>query len=72
MCPGVCKDRLADAFERFGRVEIEKRRIRVPSDHPILRRDEEPFWSAGGWFTAGKVASFSFVIPRNLVGTMLG
>jgi ADP-ribose pyrophosphatase YjhB (NUDIX family) len=48
MCPGVCKDRLADAFARFGRVPIEKRRIAVSPDHPIFRIAEEPFWSAGG------------------------
>ena len=48
MCPGVCKDRLADAIARFGRVPIEKRRIAVSRDHPIFRIAEEPFWSAGG------------------------
>lgn len=48
MCPGVCKDRLADAFARFGRVPIEKRRIVVSRDHPIFGITEEPFWSAGG------------------------
>jgi len=48
MCPGVCKDRLADAIARFGRVPIEKRRIVVPRDHPIFGIAEEPFWSAGG------------------------
>lgn len=47
MCPGVCKDRLADAFQRFGRVPIEKRRITVPPDHSAFGW-EEPFWSAGG------------------------
>ncbi len=47
MCPGVCKDRLADAFQRFGRVPIEKRRISVPSEHSAFTW-EEPFWSAGG------------------------
>ena len=54
MCPGVCKDRLADAFARFGRVPIEKRRIAVPPDHPIFRIDEEPFWSAGGLLHDGQ------------------
>lgn len=54
MCPGVCKDRLADAFARFGRVPIEKRRIAVPPDHPIFRIEEEPFWSAGGLLHDGQ------------------
>src|SRR2546428_12728217 len=48
MCPGVCKDRLADAFDRFGRVPIEKRKIVVPPDHSAFRSAEDPFWSAGG------------------------
>src|SRR2546428_351370 len=48
MCPGVCKDRLADAFQRFGRIPIEKRRIVVSPDHAAFGWDEDPFWSAGG------------------------
>ncbi|HKZ23771.1 MAG TPA: NUDIX hydrolase [Thermoplasmata archaeon] len=48
MCPGICKDRLADAFKRFGRVPIEKRKVRLPPGHPALDVREEPFWSAGG------------------------
>src|SRR5207244_4457540 len=48
MCPGICKDRLADAFERFGRVPIEKRKLVVPPDHSAFRTAEDPFWSAGG------------------------
>lgn len=54
MCPGVCKDRLADAFDKFGRVPIEKRRITVSADHPIFRWKEEPFWSAGGLIHDGR------------------
>lgn len=54
MCPGVCKDRLADAFQRFGRVPIEKRRIGISPDHPIFRQNEEPFWSAGGLIHDGE------------------
>lgn len=46
---GVCKDRLADALARFGRVPIVKRAVVVRSDeladHP--GRDA-PYWSAGG------------------------
>jgi 8-oxo-dGTP pyrophosphatase MutT (NUDIX family) len=46
---GVCKDRLAEAFERFGRVPIEKRTVAVGRDHPVFKRNERvPFWSAGG------------------------
>ena len=48
MAIGVCKDRLADAFERFGRVPIEKRRIDLPPGHPAMRIEDDPFWSAGG------------------------
>ena len=54
MCPGVCKDRLADAFQRFGRVPIEKRRIVVPPDHAAFGWDEDPFWSAGGLIHDGR------------------
>lgn len=46
---GACKDRLGEAFERFGRVPVEKRTRRVPSDHPALRAEgEAPSWAAGG------------------------
>lgn len=51
---GACKDRLAEALERFGRVPIEKRVVRVPSDHPILLISEDPFWSAGGLVHDGR------------------
>jgi 8-oxo-dGTP pyrophosphatase MutT (NUDIX family) len=54
MCPGVCKDRLADAFERFGRVPIEKRKLVVPPDHSAFRATEDPFWSAGGLLHDGR------------------
>jgi 8-oxo-dGTP pyrophosphatase MutT (NUDIX family) len=54
MCPGVCKDRLADAFERFGRVPIEKRQILVPPDHAAFGWEEDPFWSAGGLIHDGR------------------
>lgn len=46
---GACKDRMADAIARFGRVPVVKRTTRVPSEHPALRSPTEaPFWSAGG------------------------
>ncbi len=54
MSPGVCKDRLAEAFQRFGRVPIEKRRITVPPSHPIFQVESEPFWSAGGLIHDGR------------------
>src|SRR5438094_7960708 len=54
MCPGVCKDRLAEAFERFGRVPIEKRKIVVPPDHSAFRAAEDPFWAAGGLLHDGR------------------
>lgn len=54
MCPGVCKDRLADAFDRFGRVPIEKRKVVVPPDHSAFRAVEDPFWSAGGLLHDGR------------------
>lgn len=54
MCPGICKDRLADAFQRFGRVPIEKRRVLVPPDHAAFEWDEDPFWSSGGLIHDGR------------------
>src|SRR2546428_5419860 len=54
MCPGICKDRLADAFERFGRVPIERRKLVVPPDHSAVRAAEDPFWSAGGLLHDGR------------------
>jgi 8-oxo-dGTP pyrophosphatase MutT (NUDIX family) len=46
---GVCKDRLAEAFEHFGRVPIVKKTETVPPEHPIFRLDESvPWWAAGG------------------------
>lgn len=54
MCPGVCKDRLADAYERFGRVPIEKRKIELEYGHPAIEIREDPFWSAGGLIHDGR------------------
>ena len=49
MTRGVCKDRLADAFERFGRVPIVRRTAAVGGDHPAFRRESEgPLWASGG------------------------
>lgn len=46
---GACKDRLGEAFDRFGRVPVEKRTRRVSPGHPSLRsRSEAPTWAAGG------------------------
>ncbi len=46
---GVCKDRLAEAFEHFGRVPIVKKTETVPPEHPIFRLDASvPWWAAGG------------------------
>ncbi len=45
---GVCKDRLAEAFERFGRVPIVKKTETVPAEHPIFRLDEGAVWWASG------------------------
>src|SRR2546421_12775632 len=54
MCPGICKDRLADAFQRFGRVPIEKRRTVVPPGPARFESDEDPFWPAGGLIHDGR------------------
>src|SRR5216117_107086 len=49
MCPGECKDRLGDAFDRFGRVPIVRRTRVASSDDPAFRgRSRAPFWAAGG------------------------
>src|SRR5256885_14584115 len=49
MCPGECKDRMGDAFDRFGRVPIVRRTRVVSSDDPAFRRrSRAPFWAAGG------------------------
>lgn len=52
---GVCKDRLAEAFQRFGRFPVTKKTIDVPSDHPrLLDTSPSPFWSAGGLLHDGR------------------
>src|SRR5436190_23340620 len=49
MCPGECKDRMGDAFDRFGRVPIVRRTRVASSDDPAFRgRSRAPFWAAGG------------------------
>lgn len=55
MCPGECKDRMGDAFAKFGRVPIV-RRARVASfDDPAFRvRTRAPFWAAGGLIHDGR------------------
>src|SRR5213080_1060376 len=54
MCPGVCKDRLADAFDRFGRVPIEKRKLGFPADYSACRTAHDPFRAAGGRLRDGR------------------
>ena len=45
----MCRDRLADAIARFGRVPIHRRTLTVTPDHPAFRRQEQgPQWAAGG------------------------
>src|SRR5437879_12789527 len=49
MCPGECKDRMGDAFDRFGRVPIVRRTRVASSDDPAFRgRSSATFWAAGG------------------------
>lgn len=49
MCPGECKDRMGDAFARFGRVPILRRtRVASPDDPAFRKRSPAPFWAAGG------------------------
>ena len=45
---GICRDRLAEAFEHFGRVPIVKKTETVPPEHPIFRLDESALWWASG------------------------
>ncbi len=45
----MCRDRLAEAFEHFGRVSVVRKTETVPASHPIFRLDESvPWWAAGG------------------------
>jgi len=49
MRAGACKDRLADAIARFGRVPIVRRNVRVSPEDPVLQEEgEPPFWAVGG------------------------
>ncbi len=46
---GICRDRLAEAFDRFGRVPIVKKSETVGAKHPIFRLDSaEVWWASGG------------------------
>jgi ADP-ribose pyrophosphatase YjhB (NUDIX family) len=55
MCPGECKDRMGDAFAKFGRVPIVRRSRVAPSDDPAFRtRTRAPFWAAGGLVHDGR------------------
>lgn len=52
---GACKDRLAEAFDQFGRVPIVKKTETVPPSHPIFRLHESvPWWAAGGLLHDGR------------------
>ena len=52
---GACKDRLAEALERFGRVPVVKKSETVPAGHPIFRLDASvPWWAAGGLLHDGR------------------
>ncbi len=52
---GTCKDRLADAIERFGRVPIVKRTLIVrPEDLTGAHPDDPPYWASGGLVQDGK------------------
>ena len=52
---GACKDRLAEAFERFGRVPVIKKTEAVPSSHPIFHLEATvPWWAAGGLVHDGR------------------
>jgi len=52
---GVCKDRLAEAFEHFGRVPIVKKTETIPPEHPIFSLDESvPWWASGGLLHDGR------------------
>jgi ADP-ribose pyrophosphatase YjhB (NUDIX family) len=49
MCPGECKDRMGDAFDRFGRVPVIRRTRVASQEDPTFRsRSRAPFWAAGG------------------------
>ncbi|HYY48319.1 MAG TPA: NUDIX hydrolase [Thermoplasmata archaeon] len=55
MCAGECKDRMGDAFAKFGRVPILRRtRIVASEDRAFLRRGRAPFWAAGGLVHDGR------------------
>ena len=46
---GSCKDRLAEAFDHFGRVPIVKKTESVSAKHPIFQLPaEEVWWASGG------------------------
>ncbi len=51
----MCKDRLAEAFDHFGRVPVVPKTGTVPASHPIFRLDESvPWWAAGGLLHDGR------------------
>jgi 8-oxo-dGTP pyrophosphatase MutT (NUDIX family) len=53
--PGECKDRMGDAFAKFGRVPIIRRtRVVASEDRAFRRRGLAPFWAAGGLVHDGR------------------
>src|ERR687887_1187944 len=55
MCAGECKDRMGDAFTKFGRVPILRRtRVVASEDRAFRRRERAPFWAAGGLVHDGR------------------
>lgn len=52
---GICKDRLAEAFEHFGRVPVVRKTETVPASHPIFLLEESvPWWASGGLLHDGR------------------
>jgi ADP-ribose pyrophosphatase YjhB (NUDIX family) len=52
---GACKDRLAEALARFGRVPIIKKTETVAPTHPIFRLAQgEIWWASGGLLHDGR------------------
>jgi len=71
MCPGACKDRLADAIARHGRVPIVQRRRTAHPEDPIFRlRGEAPFWAAGGLIHDGHGAVVLVRAARRSTGRL--
>src|SRR5437763_16867552 len=73
MCPGECKDRMGDAFDRFGRVPIVRRTRVASSDDPAFRgRSRAPFWAAGGLVHDTRGAIVLVRVGRESGGSKIG